>query len=26
MYLPQAVAERGEDYDLVRFREMVREA
>ncbi len=25
MYLPQAVAERGEDYDLVRFREMIRE-
>ena len=26
MYLPQAVAERGEDYDIVRFREMIRES
>ncbi|MGE5639933.1 MAG: hypothetical protein ACM30H_07545, partial [Clostridia bacterium] len=25
MYLPQGVAERGDDYDIVRFREMVRE-
>ena len=26
MYLPQGLAERGEDYDIVRYREMVREA
>lgn len=26
VYLPQAVMERGEDYDLVRFRELVRES
>ncbi len=26
MYLAQAVAERGDDYDIVRFREMVRES
>jgi hypothetical protein len=26
MYLPQGIAERGDDYDLVRFREMIREA
>jgi hypothetical protein len=26
MYMPQSVTERGEDYDIVRFREMVREA
>ncbi|HWA38822.1 MAG TPA: hypothetical protein VG873_13245 [Burkholderiales bacterium] len=26
MYMPQGVAERGDDYDIVRFREMVREA
>jgi hypothetical protein len=25
VYLPQAVAERGEDYDIVKFREMIRE-
>jgi len=26
VYIPQAVAERGEDYEIARFREMVREA
>ncbi len=26
VYMPQTVAERGDDYDIVRFREMVREA
>lgn len=26
MYMPQAVAERGDDYDIVRFREMIRES
>jgi hypothetical protein len=26
MYMPQGVAERGDDYDIVRFREMIREA
>ena len=26
VYLPQSVAERGDDYDIVRFREMTREA
>ena len=26
MYLPQGLSERGEDYDIVRFREMIREA
>ena len=26
VYMPQVVAERGDDYDIVRFREMVREA
>lgn len=26
VYMPQNVAERGEDYDIVRFREMIREA
>ena len=26
MYMPQGVAERGDDYDIVRFREMVRES
>ena len=26
VYLPQAVAERGEDYEIARFREMIREA
>ena len=26
IYLPQGVAERGEDYDIVRFREMIRES
>jgi hypothetical protein len=26
LYMPQGVAERGDDYDLVRFREMVRES
>jgi len=26
VYMPQVVAERGDDYDLVRFREMVRES
>jgi hypothetical protein len=26
VYLPQTVAEHGEDYDIVRFREMIREA
>jgi hypothetical protein len=26
VYMPQGVAERGEDYDIVRFREMIREA
>jgi len=26
IYLPQAVAERGEDYEIARFREMIREA
>jgi hypothetical protein len=26
LYIPQGVAERGEDYEIVRFREMVREA
>jgi len=25
VYLPQAVAERGEDYEIARFREMIRE-
>jgi hypothetical protein len=25
MYMPQGVAERGDDYDIVRFREMIRE-
>ena len=25
VYLPQTVAERGEDYDIVKFREMIRE-
>lgn len=26
VYMPQGVAERGEDYDIVRFREMIRES
>ena len=26
VYIPQAVAERGEDYEIARFREMVRES
>ena len=26
VYMPQTVAERGDDYDIVRFREMIREA
>ena len=26
LYIPQGVAERGEDYEIVRFREMIREA
>jgi hypothetical protein len=26
MYMPQGIAERGEDYDIIRFREMVRES
>ncbi len=26
VYLPQSVSERGDDYDIVRFREMIREA
>jgi hypothetical protein len=26
MYMPQGVAERGDDYDIVRFREMIRES
>jgi hypothetical protein len=25
MFLPQGLVERGEDYDLARFREMIRE-
>jgi hypothetical protein len=25
VYIPQAVAERGEDYEIARFREMIRE-
>jgi hypothetical protein len=26
MYMPQSVAERGDDYDIIRYREMIREA
>jgi hypothetical protein len=26
VYLPQGVSERGEDYEVVRFREMIRES
>jgi hypothetical protein len=26
VYIPQVVAERGDDYEIARFREMVREA
>jgi len=26
VYIPQAVAERGEDYEIARFRELIREA
>jgi hypothetical protein len=26
VYMPQGIAERGEDYDIIRFREMIREA